>query len=87
MNASTISKILQGEQITENELSEFVIAYVKKFKDKDLDSRELSEILHLVRSGIFNLGYAAQMASKYADSTIYFLHDREGQLLKILPEV
>lgn len=86
MNANTILKILQGKQITENELSEFVISYVKKLKDRDLDSRELSEILLLVRSGIFNLGYAAQVASKYADSTIYFLYGREGQLLKVLPE-
>ena len=60
-----IKKILLNKKITQSEISDFIISYVKMEKDKDINATELTAILSLVMQGIFDIKYAAkQYANK-----------------------
>lgn len=83
MNTDTILKIFNNTQITEQELSEFIVAYVKKLTNKEVTPEQLSAILRMFGAGYFNLYETALMARKYSDDIIYFLHDSQGNLIKV----
>ncbi len=50
-------------QINEAELNEFLVAYIKDTKNKDLTTEELAGIKQLISMGAFDLNYAIKQAA------------------------
>lgn len=86
MYKEIIIKILNNTQITENELSEFILEYVKEEKNIELSGNQLLNIKALIKRGQFNLYYAAKMAAtKFKELTVVAVQDlNTGQILKTI---
>jgi hypothetical protein len=52
-------KIILKNRIKNEEATFFIIEMVKKYKEKEPDSKEISAILALLNAGYFNLNYPA----------------------------
>jgi len=63
MYKDIVKKILTTGQINEAELNEFLVAYIKDTKNKDLTTEELAGIKQLISMGTFNLEYAVKQAA------------------------
>lgn len=86
MYKEIIIKILNSTQITENELSEFILEYVKEEKNISLTSSQLLSIKTYIIRGAFNLFYAAKIAaSKFEDLTVISVQNlTTGQIIKTI---
>ena len=73
MDKDLIKRLLLSNQINIKDLNEFIVAYVKEEKEKDVTLDELNGIVKLIQTGIFNL-----------ELTLVKLASEEKQLQKTL---
>jgi predicted transcriptional regulator YheO len=78
-----IKKILLNKNITQNEISDFIISYIKIEKNKDINATELSMILSLVMQGIFDIKYAAKQYANKLDMQIVSVLDKHKRVIQI----
>jgi hypothetical protein len=83
MSTDTVKKILKMERISINELNEFVVQYVKHFKNIDISHEYLYGIVHLIQSGVFDLNYAAEQAARALGINLARVLNSNNQVIKV----
>ncbi len=84
MNKNIVTKILQGQPINLEELNSFIVDYVKMMKNEEINSQQLEMIRELIKTHIFNLNYAAKVASIKLGMNVVNVHDRNGQIISTI---
>jgi predicted transcriptional regulator YheO len=77
-----IKKILLNKKITQSEVSDFIISYIKIEKNKDINATELTVILSLVMQGIFDIKYAAKQYANKLGMQIIDVLDTNKQIIQ-----
>ena len=89
MNKQTVIKILTQSndptniQLTQQEILEFIVDYVKDTKGKDIDGQELNAIYSLVIQNVFNIQYAAKQSAVKLGLNVMNVHNKNGQLIRV----
>jgi len=84
MNIEIVKKIVSLKNITIQELNEFVVDYIKEEKGSEPTSEQLLKIIELIKSGIFDVRYAAnKMAQKLNLQITTISNTQTGQVLRI----
>lgn len=77
-----IKKILSNQNISINELSEFLIEYIKLFSGKEPNSNELQTMVQMIQIGMFDLNYMIKNACIKLNLQLYEITNQHGQLIK-----
>jgi formyltetrahydrofolate hydrolase len=78
-----IKKIISNQQITLEEINTFVIEYCKLMENKQPTAQELAVIVQLIQMRHFDLIFACKIASIKLGYTLYSMHDKQGNLIKM----
>jgi len=84
MNIEIPKKLLKREKVTETELNQFITDYVKMCKNEDITAGQLLSINGLIKAGIFNIFYAAEMAIRELGVPFTQVFSKQGELLKLI---
>lgn len=82
MNKEIVIKLVKQEQITQQELFQFISDYIEFKKKPILTSEQLKGIYQAIQFGIFNLNDAIKEAAKELNLEINYLTDLNGNLIK-----
>ena len=82
MDKDLIKRLLLSNQINIKDLNEFIIAYVKEEKEKDVILDELNGIVKLIQMNMFNLEYALVRSASKLNLSLLKIHDKNGQLIR-----
>ena len=82
MDKDLIKRLLLSDQINIKDLNEFIVAYVKEEKEKDVTLDELNGIVKLIQMNMFNLEYALVRSASKLNLSLLKIHDKNGQLIR-----
>ena len=82
MNKEVTIKLIKGEQVSQQELLQFISDYIE-FKGKPIPtSEQLSGIFQLIQMGIFKLNDAIKEAAIKLNLEVNYLTDLNNNLIK-----
>ena len=83
MDKGVIIKLVKKEQITQQELFQFIVDYIEFKKGPTPTPEQLNKIYQLIQLGIFNLNEAIYNSAKELNLETNYLTDLNGNLIKI----
>ena len=81
MDRSVIKKILNREQLTQEEFNTFIVDYVKSEKNQDITAKQLQEITVAVQHGVFDIMFAAKKAAEKENLQVVDIFNKNGQFV------
>ena len=76
-----ISKIFSNQQVTIEELSNFIVEYSELCGIKDTTPQHIQFAIQLIQNGMFDLRYACKNCAKKLGLQLVEMYDKNGQLL------
>lgn len=78
-----INKIVNNQQVNINELSTFIVDYCTLMENKIPNAAEISAIIQMIQTGMFNIIYAVKLAAIKLNIPLNILYDKHGQMIKM----
>ena len=78
-----INKIFSNQQVTIEELSNFIVEYAELCEIKNTTPQHIQFAIQLIQNGMFDLQYACKNCAKKLGLQVVEMYDKNGQLLYI----
>ena len=76
-----INKIFSNQQVTIEELNNFIVEYSELCGIKDTTSQHIQVAIQFIQNGMFDLRYACKNCAKKLGLQVVEMYDKNGQLL------
>ena len=76
-----INKIFSNQQVTIEELSNFIVEYSELCSIKDTTPQHIQFAIQFIQNGMFDLKYACKNCAKKFGLQVVEMYDKNGQLL------
>ena len=76
-----INKIFSNQQVTIEELSQFIVEYAELCEIRSTTSQHIQFAIQLIQNGMFDLKYACKNCAKKLGLQVVEMYDKNGQLL------